>query len=137
MSQTDQSNTKHHPCLSCGACCAYFRVSFSAAEVESKNEYPWQVPLHLIEQSGSQLCSMKGTTHKHRPSCVCLVGKVGVAASCSIYESRPTPCRQFTASYEDGKHQPRCDEARRKHGLKPLSRDSFKSIKINDPEIPI
>lgn len=150
MGQNSKNNV--HPCLSCGACCAYFRVSFSVSETSIKktttninlsrvsseavnfdfNRYKceskansFNVPSELVELSGSTICSMKGTTHKHRPSCVAFVGKVGGAASCSIYENRPSPCRDFTASYEDGKHHPRCDEARRKHGLRPLGREAY------------
>ena len=42
--------------------------------------------------------------------------------SCGIYNSRPSPCRAFRYSYEDGgPREPRCDEARASIGLRPLS----------------
>jgi uncharacterized protein len=52
--------------------------------------------------------------------CVALQGEVGVAVSCAIYPERPSPCRDFALSWSDGTHQPRCDAARRAHGLPPL-----------------
>lgn len=112
-----------HPCLSCGACCAYFRVSFRTEETLKGG--PWQVPLPLVEEGSHSWSSMKGTTHKHRPACVALTGTIGKDAHCTIYEKRPSPCRNFMASYEDGIHHPRCDEARRRHGLKPLGREAY------------
>ncbi len=69
---------------------------------------------------------MKGTERKHRPRCVALSGEIGISVSCAIYENRPTPCRRFTASYENGVREPRCDEARLRHGLKPLTKSDFK-----------
>ncbi len=75
---------------------------------------------------------MKGTNKKHNPKCEALSGDVGKIVSCMIYSNRPTPCREFTASYEAGIKEPRCDEARAKHGLKPLTKDDFKDwIKAN------
>ncbi|MEY4615341.1 MAG: hypothetical protein RJB66_301 [Pseudomonadota bacterium] len=113
-----------HPCQKCGACCASFRVSFHLKELQSGG--PWKVPQELTEDGGASWKSMKGTDRKHRPVCAALTGKIGDFVSCSIYSHRPSPCRNFLASYEDGIHRPRCDEARRKHGLKPLGREAFK-----------
>lgn len=119
-----------HPCVACGACCASFRVAFYWIESESNSEY--RVPSNLVEDLDLRQRCMKGTNSKHHPKCIALKGKVGKQAYCSIYENRPTPCRAFSASYEAGVHQPRCDEARAKHGLPPLSREDwqkFRSIK--------
>ncbi len=68
---------------------------------------------------------MKGTEVKHQNKCAALGGRIGKNAHCTIYENRPTPCRNFRASYEDGSHNPRCDEARKAHGLAPLRRDDY------------
>ncbi|HND86498.1 MAG TPA: hypothetical protein PLU50_11845, partial [Pseudobdellovibrionaceae bacterium] len=58
---------------------------------------------------------------KHRPCCRALHGRIGQKAVCTVYQDRPSPCRDFAASYSDGKtHQPRCDQARQAHGLSPL-----------------
>lgn len=116
-----------HPCLSCGACCAFFRVAFYWIEAEPGSEY--NVPLHMVEDLDLRQRCMKGTEHKHSPKCIALKGKIGERALCSIYENRPSPCRKFTASYENGVNEPRCDEARAKHGLAPLTLSSYKRKK--------
>jgi Fe-S-cluster containining protein len=105
-----------HPCLSCGACCAFFRVSFYWREAEAGAH---SVPLHLTEDYSSLQRNMRGTNGK-KPRCVALGGKVGERVGCTIYESRPSPCRAFQASYENGEQNGRCDCARAQHGLKPL-----------------
>ena len=118
---------KPHPCQKCGACCAYFRVGFYWWEAETESEY--QVPKHLtVDLDFRQRC-MKGTEHKHQNRCVALTGKIGEHVSCSIYEHRPTPCRQFKASYENGEQEPRCDQARAKHGLEPLTKYDWPEIR--------
>lgn len=128
-----------HPCLKCGACCASFRVSFHIRE--SQKGGLWQVPLERTEEGGSSWLSMKGTNKKHRPVCSALDGTIGKGVSCTIYSDRPSPCRNFLASYEDGIHRPRCDEARKKHGLRPLGREAFsKDLVEVDPfanELPV
>jgi Fe-S-cluster containining protein len=68
---------------------------------------------------------MKGTNSKHNGRCIALTGEVGKKVACGIYEWRPSPCRNFMASYENGYHNPRCDEARAKYGLRPLVKSDF------------
>lgn len=75
----------------------------------------------MFVELDSQKRAMKGTEKKHQPKCCALEGRVGGKARCTIYANRPTPCRQFTASFENGIANPRCDEARAAHGLPPLS----------------
>ena len=112
-----------HPCQTCGACCAYFRVSFYWREAEEAAEGRHApVPVELTDEGTAMFRVMKGTSDKHHVRCVALEGKVGDAVSCSIYSLRPTPCREFTASFEAGEHEPRCDQARAKYNLKPLTR---------------
>lgn len=122
-----------HPCQTCGACCASFRVSFNTREIEKGGL--WQVPSAMAEEGGNSWLTMKGTGKKHRPSCEALKGTIGSFVSCSIYQNRPSPCRNFLASYEDGIYRPRCDEARKKHGLRPLGREAF-NRKNQSGEIP-
>ena len=112
-----------HPCLSCGACCAHFRVAFYWREAEVDGI--WKVPIKLTVDLDSTYRCMKGTEVKHQNKCIALTGRIGRDAHCTIYQNRPTPCRNFMASYEDGKHHPRCDEARKSHGLRPLRREDF------------
>lgn len=110
-----------NPCISCGACCAYFRVQFYWREANAQDsKHP--VPQHLFEELTDQHRCMKGTADKHRPKCEALAGRIGQDAKCSIYELRPTPCRAFKASYEDGVRHSRCDEARAWHGLRALTK---------------
>jgi Fe-S-cluster containining protein len=114
---------KLHPCVSCGACCAFFRVSFFVHERENFDK--WKVPLDRTVTTDSKIYSMQGTEKKHHPKCNSLTGRIGKYAICNMYENRPSPCRNFTASYSDGKKNSRCDEARKAHGLAPLSRSDW------------
>jgi Fe-S-cluster containining protein len=112
-----------HPCQSCGACCAFFRVSFywrEAEEAAEGREAP--VPRELTEDRNALFRVMKGTNDNHHVRCVALEGKVGESVACGIYALRPSPCRDFQASFEDGTHEGRCDSARAKYHLRPLSR---------------
>lgn len=152
--------SKVHPCMQCGACCAFFRVSFSSYQRE--NFENWKVPLEYtqatpvkmqcpstmanistnfntktninnnsnnnsrgISEAPQWIYSMNGTDKKHRPKCDLLRGKIGELATCQIYACRPTPCREFAASFVDGKKNLRCDEARKAHGLSPLTRSDW------------
>lgn len=116
----DASPKKLHPCQECGACCAKWRVQFYWREAE-KADSPNPVPANLFEDVTDIYRAMKGTTAKHRPRCTALAGRIGQEVGCRIYESRPSPCRAFAASFENGMKNPRCDEARAVHGLRPLS----------------
>jgi Fe-S-cluster containining protein len=44
---------------------------------------------------------MKGTNQKN-PRCAALTGAIGAAVACSIYDRRPSPCRDFGIHYFDG-----------------------------------
>lgn len=109
-----------NPCIGCGACCSYFRVSFYQGEMSSVGGV---VPDEKVVPINMFYVAMKGTEVKHNKRCELLAGKVGCDASCSAYENRPSPCREFSASYENGigEYEERCDKARLSHGLKPLT----------------
>lgn len=109
-----------HPCLSCGACCAYYRVSFYWREAEVLDS-PNPVPNGLFEEASGLFRCMKGTNEKRGNRCIALQGKVGEGVQCGIYEYRPSPCRDFDASFSKGERNKRCDEARAAHRLPPLS----------------
>lgn len=96
-----------HPCLSCGACCASFRVDFSEHESQ---EHGGSVPAGLVEEVTDYTCRMRGTDWA-RPRCAALVGKVGEKAYCGIYEWRPSPCREFAAGSDA------CNRVRQRHQL--------------------
>ena len=99
-----------HPCLSCGACCASFRVDFSVHETEDMGG---SVPQGLVVEVTGHTARMRGTDHA-RPRCAALTGQVGQRAACGIYEWRPSPCREFEAG------SAACNRARQRHGLAPL-----------------
>lgn len=118
--------SSRHPCQTCGACCAYYRVSFYWREAEEAvGGRHGPVPVELTEDRDEFHRTMRGTEHKHHVRCVALEGKVGGEVSCSIYTLRPSPCRDFQASFEDGEHRPRCDEARARYDLPPLARKDW------------
>lgn len=60
-------------------------------------------------------CRMRGT-EPVPIRCVALTGRVGEQVACSIYERRPSPCREFEA----GDYA--CNKARMRHGLPPLQK---------------
>ncbi|MFT4243518.1 MAG: YkgJ family cysteine cluster protein [Acidovorax sp.] len=99
-----------HPCLTCGACCASFRVDFSAHETEAQGG---SVPDGLAVDVTDTTRRMRGTDHSPA-RCAALTGKVGARAACGIYEWRPSPCREFEAG------SPACERARMRHGLPPV-----------------
>lgn len=96
-----------HPCLSCGACCASFRVDFSAHEAQ---ELGGSVPDGLAMEVNDSLRRMRGTDHVP-PRCAALTGRLGERVACGIYEWRPSPCREFEAGSDA------CNRARQRHGL--------------------
>ncbi|KAA9001830.1 YkgJ family cysteine cluster protein [Affinibrenneria salicis] len=105
-----------NPCISCGACCAWFRVSFYWAETR---DGAGTVPPSLTEPLTPFLCCMKGTNSK-TPRCEALQGEVGHATRCSIYHDRPSPCREFMQSGVNGLINAACDRARAHYDLPPL-----------------
>jgi Fe-S-cluster containining protein len=105
-----------NPCITCGACCAYFRVSFYWAEADDGGGV---VPSALTEQVTPLLRAMRGTNQKS-PRCVALAGTPGSATRCTIYSQRPSPCREFACSGEGGEVNEACDRARARYGLPPL-----------------
>ncbi len=112
--KSDNSN----PCLSCGACCALYRVTFL-----SSNRNPSQhenIPPQMLIKAPSGCTAMKGTYSAH-PRCAALEGIIGISVKCLIYFKRPPPCRDFKISWEDGIENERCDNARDFWKLSPLT----------------
>lgn len=70
---------------------------------------------------------MLGTNQKPA-RCAGLLGEVGSAVRCTLYEQRSSTCREFQASWVDGQHNPDCDSARAAHGLPPLQPPEVPSI---------
>ena len=104
-------------CLACGACCAAFRVDFHRADLATA-EGPG-VPPRMALPLTATLYRMCGTDDAP-PRCIALDGEVGKQVSCTIYESRPGPCRDFAPYAPLGVGDDACDRARRRYGLTPL-----------------
>ncbi|MEW5892573.1 MAG: YkgJ family cysteine cluster protein [Pseudomonadota bacterium] len=106
-----------NPCQQCGACCAYFRVSFYWSEAEPLLGGP--VPPELTERVNAHYAAMRGTAC--RPArCVALEGEVGQAVHCGIYPQRPSPCRELEPWDAAGRPEAKCNRARAAHRLPPL-----------------
>lgn len=112
------SSRMSHPCLTCGACCAAYRVSMHWSEAEPS--LGGQVPVELTETLGAHQRCMRGTWAE-RPHCIALDGTVGEHVHCRIYDVRPSPCRELRMAWEDGTPSPQCDRARALYGLPPLT----------------
>lgn len=106
-----------NPCLGCGACCAFFRVSFHWMETTAGK--PDGVPDDMVTQINPHRVAMNGTLGQP-VRCTALRGTIGGTAHCSIHPARSSVCRAFPASWENGVHNADCDRARAAHGLPPL-----------------
>ena len=93
-------------CLSCGACCAYFRVSFYWAEA-------LPMPEDYVEPLTAVYSCMKGTNQKN-PRCIALGGTIGEQVSCGMYETRSSSCKEVQIA------DAQCNKARVAHGMIPF-----------------
>jgi Fe-S-cluster containining protein len=117
-----QALTPGQVCATCGACCAYYRVSFYWGETTA-SAYG-TVPVELTSRLTDHRAVMIGT-ERTSPRCIALRGTVGDQVSCSIYDSRSTTCRDLKVSWQDGEHNPHCDKARTAYGLPVLAPTLF------------
>jgi Fe-S-cluster containining protein len=102
-------------CQTCGACCAYSREwPRFTTEDDAVLEL---IPREFIDHSrGRMRCS--------GDRCAALVGEVGVATSCAVYDVRPDVCRACEPADEA------CQLARQRFGLvaaKPPANDAAAS----------
>lgn len=110
--------SSENPCIACGACCAYYRVSFYCGELTGGSG-GW-VPVELTSMITPLMACMQGT-ESGNGRCVALSGELGKPGiSCNIYENRPTPCREFAVWLEDGTPNPDCQSTRARIGLPAL-----------------
>jgi Fe-S-cluster containining protein len=114
-----------HPCQKCGACCSSFQVSFRSAEIL---EHSYNVPGEYTVSISKDLFALR-FENPGKPRCLALQGKIGHSVSCKIYENRPSPCRNFKASFEDGTKNNRCDQARARMGLPELTLEDWNSVR--------
>lgn len=124
-SEPNQLFRMSHPCLTCGACCAFFRIAFHWSETDPS--LGGTVPVELTEKLDPHRVVMRGTQSK-TPRCVALVGEIGVAAHCGIHPIKPSVCREVEPSWEFGRHSLQCDKGRIAHGLKPLTPEDWARV---------
>jgi Fe-S-cluster containining protein len=116
----DMADDERNPCLSCGACCNHFRISFYQGELSTN--LGGVVPADLAMPLTSFLACMKGTDAGGR--CIALQGTPGQPGiGCAIYANRPSPCRQYPVWLDDGSPNPDCNRLRARIGLPPLGRN--------------
>lgn len=77
------------------------------------------MPDELVASISPSRVAMLGTDCKPA-RCIKLVGDVGGAVQCAIYDQRSSTCREFDASWENGEVNPGCDAARAAFGLPAL-----------------
>jgi Fe-S-cluster containining protein len=103
-----------------------YPVTFSRQELDS--EAGGWVPEAMAERDAIfKRCAHMRGTRDHPRRCVALEGSVGESVRCTIYEQRPSPCRDFAPEADAGRGDARCGDARRLQGLLPLtgSYDAF------------
>jgi Fe-S-cluster containining protein len=112
------SATIDNPCFECGQCCQRLRVSFYQGEVIHENDQGpiGTVPQDMVTQLTPHLVCMKGT-EAGKQLCIALRHDPQSGYRCAIYESRPSPCREFNIFNEDGSLNPLCDKLRKEVGL--------------------
>ena len=107
-----------HPCLTCGACCAFFRVSFHWSEADPA--LGGTIPFELTEPLRIHERAMRGTSQAN-PRCIALDAEIGRYSRCKIHDRRPSVCALVPASWEFGVASAQCDKARVAHGLPVLA----------------
>lgn len=114
-----------HPCLTCGACCAFFRVSFHWSEADPT--LGGQVPFEMTEPLRTHERVMRGTSQA-QPRCIALDADIGRHSHCTIHDRRPSVCAAVPASYEFGGASAQCDKARIAHGLPVLTPEDWAGV---------
>lgn len=89
-------------CQACGACCSY-SSDWPRFSLESDERLDAIPPELVATDLGGMRCA--------GDRCAALAGKVGVAASCTIYADRPDVCRACLPGDDE------CLTARRSFGL--------------------
>lgn len=112
------------PCQSCGACCAYSR-SWPRFTLEDDDGLQRIPPSYTAEDGAGMRCI--------GDRCSALVGEVGAATSCAVYDVRPDVCRACQPGDEA------CTMAREHFGLAPLAgtpQDPFQSDTVQGAAAP-
>ncbi|MGA7433767.1 MAG: YkgJ family cysteine cluster protein [Xanthobacteraceae bacterium] len=80
----DEAELSSASCQSCGACCS-FSAEWPRFSLESEADIG-RIPSALVDDA-------RGRMRCDGDRCAALVGEVGVAASCAIYDRRPDVCK--------------------------------------------
>lgn len=116
--EKNDENINPDLCEKCGACCAFFIVTFPSIEKDSI--IGGCVPSFMTLVLNNSESYMKGTKiGRHR--CVALEGTIGSSVKCTIYSNRPSTCRNFNRSWEKNIGNTLCGKARAVYGLQPFS----------------
>ena len=97
------------PCSNCGVCCSHFRISFHWLETASDS---FNVPTEMTSKINDHLVCMKGTEAGGKP-CIAL----NQEGRCSIYNNRPSACRDYKVWDEQGEPNQACQKLREKNGI--------------------
>ncbi|PJK14169.1 zinc/iron-chelating domain-containing protein [Lysobacteraceae bacterium NML07-0707] len=116
------ASTFTHPCLTCGACCAHYRVGMHWSETEP--ELGGRVPVALTESLRLHERAMRGTC-SNTPRCIALDAEIGRYSRCTIHPQRPSACEALPASWEFGAPSRQCDIARAAYGLPVLTAEDW------------
>lgn len=111
---SEHPEDKKNICISCGACCAAYRVTFywsEAMELGLGETYS--------EKFNSWRLCMSGT-RREPIRCRALQGVVGREVLCVVYPRRPSPCREIQPGDE------KCNKARIRYGLGPIAPSEMK-----------
>lgn len=101
-----------NPCIGCGVCCRHFRVSFYHGELDSQPG--GYVPADMASSVTPFRACMKGT-ESGGGRCIAFQAD----GRCSIYEQRPSVCREFPVFMTDGTMNPECISLRARYGVFP------------------
>jgi Fe-S-cluster containining protein len=123
MTQHQLDATPVSTCQQCGACCAFFRVSFYWAEATQRG-----LPESCIEPVTAHLAGMAGTD-RPVPRCCALQGEIGRQVTCLVYAARPSPCRELQPGDD------KCNRARARHGLPPLPQQTTADTLHDDAKL--
>lgn len=104
VSSTSRS-TDSDICMTCGACCATYRVSFYWGEGTALG-----IPDAMTSKVNDFYSCMKGT-ETTSVRCIALGGEVGKSVACQIYDRRSSTCQSVQVGDEQ------CRKARQLHGL--------------------
>jgi Fe-S-cluster containining protein len=105
-----------YDCQTCGACCVHLGRNDGNGYVYLDHQEAVRMRRHglrVVEAALGSRC-LAAAPHDGAwgyPACVAFEGEVGGCCGCSVYEERPSVCREFTSGSDV------CREARARAGL--------------------